>query len=668
MSPTLDLADDCFRFVTTYFEIINASAPHIYHSALALAPQKSIVRKLYESHAHPFTRVVRGAPMLWDLNTATTTHPSAIDLAVWAPCNRFIAITLSGTVDDPITIDVLDAVTLQRLQTLEFPRTVSTKDGALVFSPNSRILTWSSRMYMRNSAGAQFVVSWDLQTGGVASVIRLQGPDQYIVGNPSITYSEDGKMVGVLYQYHGDTASIFICDVVTGVHTHSHSLNGSIACLGDIWTRGESLQFATASTTAFTIWGVGFVSGGAPTVVETLPVPDDFDLSMFPHGHNDKRMGRVQLLLLPILSRLALAFEGKILVWDAQHSKFLLCCTDTIFVPRMSFSRDGLFFACLTTGSDIYLWKESSTGYVLHEILAPGTAHPNPLLSQNGESIVAFGRRTTWLWRTNEFTTLPSSISTRAPRPIETFALDFSPDGTLAVTAMNKSNTVTILNLKSDVPQLTIDVGVRVDGLRVVGDTVVVIGDRKVIAWDLLAGAPDAGVSLQDSSWSINLGGSQEDYVANGTISPDSRYVALATMGSPGLQFRLCIYSASTGEYLGHGIVGAGIPWFAPDGRHVWYATTSGTAMAWRIGSGEDVLERLEHAVDIEHPPEGYPWGSSRGYRVTKDWWILGPDEKRLLMLPPTWQSFALHRVWKGQFLALLHSGLSEPVILEVEP
>jgi hypothetical protein len=40
-SPTLELADDCFYFVTTFFEVIGASAPHIYHSALVLAPKET---------------------------------------------------------------------------------------------------------------------------------------------------------------------------------------------------------------------------------------------------------------------------------------------------------------------------------------------------------------------------------------------------------------------------------------------------------------------------------------------------------------------------------------------------------------------------------------------------------------------------------------------------
>ena len=77
------------------------------------------------------------------------------------------------------------------------------------------------------------------------------------------------------------------------------------------------------------------------------------------------------------------------------------------------------------------------------------------------------------------------------------------------------------------------------------------------------------------------------------------------------------------------------------------------------------MLEHLEYRIDPENPPEGYPWGSSR-YRITEDWWLLGPGGERLLMLPPSWRSDAVRRVWKGDFLALLHNGLSEPIILQL--
>ncbi|KAF9778414.1 hypothetical protein BJ322DRAFT_974668, partial [Thelephora terrestris] len=46
-SPMLDLVNDCFKFVTTFFEVISESAPHVYHSALPLSPHTSIVQEKY---------------------------------------------------------------------------------------------------------------------------------------------------------------------------------------------------------------------------------------------------------------------------------------------------------------------------------------------------------------------------------------------------------------------------------------------------------------------------------------------------------------------------------------------------------------------------------------------------------------------------------------------
>ena len=644
-SPTLELANDCFRFVTGYFEIISASSPHIYHSALALAPQESIVRKLYESHTHPFTRVVRGLPMLWDTNTAATTRPSAIERAAWSPCNRFIAITWGGTWDSTMTMDVLDSVTLQRLQTLEPQQGIDTNSG-LVFSPDSRILT--SFGYRDHEL---YVESWDLQTGGIATIIRWQEPWESISGDPSITYSANGQMVAVCFDYRG-TTKVFVCDVVSGVHVHSHSLDSNTLLSNNIWTHGESMRFATISrrTETITICEVGFTSGATLTEVEIFPAPD---------GHGDFRGS---FLLLPTPCRLALAFRGRVLVHDVRSSKSLLCYTGAEH-EGMSFSSDGRFFA-YSSGSGIYLWKESPTGYIPHEKLATSTNDLGPLLSPNGESIVAFSDRTIRLWRTKYFTTPLSRTLTRAPQCTEDFALDFSPDGTLAVVAMQGDNMVTVLNLKSGVPRLTIDASMEVFGLGVIGNTVVVIGLKKAITWNLPAGdhVPDARVGLEDSSRTVEFS-DWYPLTSGASISPDSRHIALVQWHDS-----LFIYNASTGGFLGsERSEGGTTPWFSPDGCDVWCANDRGEAEGWRVGGGQKVLERLKQTVDIEHPPEGYPWGSSRGYRVTNDRWVLGPDGKRLLMLPPHWQSYAVRRVWKGEFLVLLHGGLSEPVILELD-
>ena len=651
------LADDCFYFITTFFEIIKASAPHIYHSALVLAPNPSIIRKLYESHIHPFVRVVHGLPTSWDSNIATTTSPSPIRLAVWSTCNRFIAITWGSSV----TVAVLDSVTLQRLQTLESPRHIS-RNFSLVFSPDSRILTCSSGDYKE-----PFVVSWDLQTGVVVGVIRWQGPECDIRVHPldgesfTIAYSADGKMVGVLYCYRSVydnnriTTTLSICDVASGVYMHSHSLNGGEILLpNNIWTRGESLQFVTAGAATMTIWEVGFTSGATPTEVGTLPIPKDVRGVQF----------------LPSPCRLAFfPRERGVRVLDPQNSKCLLNYTNAFFSGGMSFSSDGCFFTC-STRSETYLWKESPPhGYILHEILVSNTEilRPLPCLSQTGESIVTPSERAIQLWRTKRSTTPTFSTLTRAPKSAKGFILDISPDETLAVVAMWGGDTVTVLNLKSGGVQLTIDPGMKVYGLKVTKNAVGVIGLKKVITWNLPLrdSIPDARMSLEDSVRTIMFfPPRQSGSLTGAAVSSDFRHIAFNQFS------HLEVYSGSTGELLGELRAKSELrvltPWFSLDGCDVWRVNSDGLGDVCRIGGEQNMLERLERTIGPEQPPEGYPWGSSH-YRVTEDWWLLGPGRERLLMLPPSWRSEeAIRRVWKGKFLALLHRGLSEPVILEL--
>jgi len=570
-------------------------------------------------------------------------------------------------------VDVLDSVTLQRLQTLEFPEGTPTWDRVVIFSPDSRILTCSSDdcvNYYHQYQGIS-VVSWDLQTGGVASIIRWEGPSRNNARNTSITYSANGKMVAVFIWHEGiHSANIFIFDTASGTHIHSHLLDNHIPLTNGIWTYGESLRFATFLAETITIWEVGFTSGATPTQVETLPFP--VRVTILPVSDGRRSILRRSLQLLPTPCRLAFAFGRGILVHDVRNSKHLLIGDISTRFARMSFSSDGRFFAC-SSESSVYLWKESPTGYVLHDILGSSIDRPGPLLSPNGESIVVFGDHTIRLLRTKSSISTPSSIPTWPPRRAQDFVLGFSPDGTLAVVARRGDNTVTVLNNKSGVLQLTINPGMGVSGLGVTENTVVVIGDnKKAITWNLPARdcLPDARVGLEDGSRTINISGPPYLSMCNVSISPDSRHIALVSWSSD----RLSIYSASTGECLGGKYTLGNTPettlWFSPDGCDVWCVRDSSEAYrVWEFSGGWNeldpgLLEPEWRTVDVE----GYPWRPSLGYQVTNDWWILGPDGKRLLMLPPSFRSHAVHRVWKGQFLALLHGGLSEAVILEFDP
>ena len=227
---------------------------------------------------------------------------------------------------------------------------------------------------------------------------------------------------------------------------------------------------------------------------------------------------------------------------------------------------------------------------------------------------------------------------------------------------MKESDTVTFLNLNSGDVQLTINLGMEVYGLRVTENAIGVICLKKVIIWNLPASdsVPDARMKLEGSARTIELS-HELNNVSGVAISSDFRHIATNKFGT------LRLYSTSTGESLGQikpKWDAYGTPWFSPDGCDVWGVDSSGWADVFRIGGEQNMLERLEHRIGPQSPPEGYPWGSSR-YRVTKGWWLVHGRE-RLLMLPPPWRSEAVGRVWKGKFLALLHNGLSEPVVLEL--
>ena len=122
-------AVDCLHFVTEFFEVISQSAPHIYRSALQLAPQSSIVWKLYSQQFHsPLARVVTGTPASWDLCTASTGTQEIIHHATWSPCGQFIAAG-SGS-----SVLVRDSNTLEMSEFVRFHLLIFTSSCRSPFS------------------------------------------------------------------------------------------------------------------------------------------------------------------------------------------------------------------------------------------------------------------------------------------------------------------------------------------------------------------------------------------------------------------------------------------------------------------------------------------------------------------------------------------------------
>ena len=613
----------------------------------------SMVWKLYSSYAQPSVRIVPGIPLSWDSNVAIIKRPFTIGLVAWSSSSRFIAITQT----EHVAIDILDSTTLQRVQSLGVPRQTVEYPGALTFSPDGRMLSCTSSDYQANG----FVSTWDLQTGGLASSVRVSFWERE--SNVRITYSMNGRVVGVLYR-DSEIAIISIIDVFSGVLTHD--FRPYVPWTYDIWAHGESLRIATAEEKTITIWEVGFTKGATQRKIETLPVPDDADQeATFDPTLRAKQYRLTQFF--PIPCRLAFtctsqASADELLVWGPRNSVSLLHDTSASWYPRMTFSSDGRFFACSTAGREVYLWKESSAGYTLIGKLQSNTRRSIPLLSPDGKSVITFGDRTIQLWHTKASTT-PSSISTHVPHFGEDFVLDFVPDRQLAVVARRGEETVTVLDLKSGLPQLTIDASMEVYGLRVAGNAVVVIGDGMVITWNLPEGdfPPHARVGTENSIQTKSFSGGGQSHAIAASISLDFRYIAvLRTGGFPTLH----AYRLSTGHnFYDTFLHVAGSLLFAPSGLDIWCAAES-MVESHPIDQEEGILSEF----DIEDGPCGSPWKPSLGCTVTNDGWLIGPKGKRLFLLPPPWRSYAAQRLWNGQFLALLHGSLPQAVILDLTP
>ena len=135
INPLLDTTADFLRFMTEFFECISQSGPHIYHSALVLAPKSSIIWRLYgQQVCSPVERVVTGVPALWGSCTASIqiTVEEHWHL-IWSPSGQSIAAVPEGEVE------VLDSNTLQRISIFKAPSYISAV-SSLAFSPNGLLL------------------------------------------------------------------------------------------------------------------------------------------------------------------------------------------------------------------------------------------------------------------------------------------------------------------------------------------------------------------------------------------------------------------------------------------------------------------------------------------------------------------------------------------------
>ena len=627
-------------------EVINESAPHIYHSALPLSPRTSIVRKRFKPYARPFARVVHGLQTSWEPIVPDVNDRGEVSALAWSPCSRFVAVAWynRGT----SRVEVLDGTTLEPLSTFR-PLTPSSR---LSFSPCGRFLAGFDTLL-------QFT-SWDVQTGGRIGdgYIGRRGLDE--LWRMSSTHSMDGGVVAAACEYESGpgatTWSIFTYNLISGTHALVHEISEE-KIVPPIWTCGDHFRFVTVRPGSITIWKASFTTTGILTEVESLPVTNDICHSR-------------RLLFLPALSRLAFVLKGTVQIWDAPKSRVLLNFDWKDCPVAKSFSSDGRFFACQASNNEICIWKDFPTGYVLQQKLVPKVDRfLVPRLSPNGELIILHDNRTIQLWPT-EGPTLSVSIT---PASSPDFILEVSPDKSLAAVTQGAKRMVMVLDLTSGDPLLMVDTGMEILGFQTTGSTLVVVDQEKVVSWTLPPRdhAPCVKRNIDDSIRTTVLDrpqGLSEYYYTS--ISPDLNFI-IATERLSDQSARLAIYDTSTGRRLAFTQSEPAATWFSPDGEDIWSISSENSIERRRVvvEGGEFSLFKFDSLPRNTLQSAGCPWQSPHGHEVTANGWVRSRSGKLLLWLPRQWRFNGRH-FWKGsgRFFGFLCPRLPEPVILEFFP
>ena len=529
----LETARDCFRFITKFFEPINVSAVHIYHSALELSPLSSIVRRLYyHRRQSPFQRVAAGIPDAWE-EIIYLHSLSDYDTYTWSPCGRFVAVSALQTVD------IQDPLSSELLFTLTPPDTHCT--GQLSYSPDGHSLALRSRTSL---------TIWDIQTGGVTRQIECSATYTY-----SLAWSLDGATICAIAQagmdYYGSKSSFQppdcnISDYAVDVYNVA---SGTTLSAGTLRSRGEPHLWA--HNTSFRV--IAMEQGGQPFTIDTFEVGSILTKVESFHVKSSGAYGRIGRFS-PTTYRISISNSNhnQLCVLDVRNSECLLEVSeegDSLYYSNYSnysnlhcFSPDGSLFAVFRL-TGVHIWKYTSGCYTLwrefplSNIFSYGYS---PLQFSPASSSI-LGRYSGFL----QVRRLDSPLIAAHPNGRESVTV-VSSCGTYIITGHMKNGTVTITNLLSPTPSQFIDTVMDVSGLALTGNVLLVWGqDPELVAWRLTERGTVYGVSADrrasrgDSIWTVS------DYCSPFSVEDQ---IVVITDGEENV---IRVYHTGTGDVLG---------------------------------------------------------------------------------------------------------------------
>ena len=606
----LDAARDYFHFVTEFFEVINISATHIYHSALELSPMSSIVRKLhYHRRLAPSPRVVVGNPDAWDEHISVWISQKEDSNRVpfaWSPCGRFIATRELQVVNirDPLTFELLSTIQFTEYRRLYGP----------AYSPDGHSLACLSD----TSVGI-----WDTQTGGMTKEIECNTVDCHI---GSFVWSLDGR--NILIAYANRMSKIWTVrtfDVASGVTLSTGTLQTIDAPY--VWAHGTSFRIMIMEA----VWNEDVNRLCAHCLFDVFEVgsalikTESFSCNVRLGGkYTGIRFGSFS----PTTHRISISSPDHLLVLNIQNSERSLDETGVYYAYTHYFFPDGSHFAT-SSYSVLRIWKYASNRYIPWRSLRHGAddslswGHLCFLFSPALSSVLSLFNGFLRVWRLDD---PPTTLLTGA-RNLATV----SRRGTHIITAHTEGNTVAITNLLTHVPSQIIDTGTKVEAIALTGDVLFTKSGVNITAWPLTEDGTVYDVfgnrraDFSDSIWTVSPAEVR-------AFSVDGHIGVVKLAGDA-----LHTYHTGTGEVLE-----APVP---PLPALSWYSLSS-------VSHGE------------HRRPCLFEDGRTARPVILLHDWVKNLAGEHRLWVPIRWRTWCLQEDWPSDVMAVHPAGLGTVIIM----
>lgn len=404
----------------------------------------SIIRKLYYHQCTNHSpKVIIGTPKSWAQTMVISGKDHYNGLCIWSPCGQFVAAQTRKAVE------IRNQLTLELITILQPTETTSHLVGPLAYSPDGCSIACASNMA---------ILIWDIQTGGVAREIECSSTIM------SMVWSLDRETICTIDSEDQAIFTVYMYSLSSGT-----ALSPGILQSGDnphLWADKKSFWVMTTA-----LGGHHNDTINIFKIESTLTKIQSF---LFPPAHS-ARVRSFSLTTHHISTSDDLALH----IWDIQDAE----CFSVITGHFLSdcFSLDGSFFAA-SEKSSVHIWKNASNCYVPWRKFQSQDWSNSPLqFSPTSSSIIGYSGNILQVLRVHK---LPTVLGDHSQQYV-----GLSHSGAYIATAKEfldehgLRNAVEITNILAEAPPQLIVTDMKIAGLVLTGNVLLVAGSGKLDAW-----------------------------------------------------------------------------------------------------------------------------------------------------------------------------------------